>query len=96
MAELWFDDLEAADAAFASPVGQTTRADADAHVSRLERLHLTSTRSSTIPRRPASSSPRASKRRADMSREAFGHWWLEAPRALRQEIPRCRSIACRL
>jgi uncharacterized protein (TIGR02118 family) len=35
MAELWFDDLAAADAAFASPAGQAARADAGAHVARL-------------------------------------------------------------
>src|SRR4029453_8894903 len=39
MAELWFDDLEATHAAFASPAGQAAHADADAHVVRLERLH---------------------------------------------------------
>src|SRR5262249_32111104 len=41
MAELWFDDLAAAEAAFASPAGQAARADAGAHVARRERLHLT-------------------------------------------------------
>jgi uncharacterized protein (TIGR02118 family) len=41
MAELWFDDLAAADAAFASPAGQAARADADAHVAQWERLNLT-------------------------------------------------------
>ena len=41
MAELWFDDLSAAEAAFASSAGQAARADADAHVARRERLNLT-------------------------------------------------------
>jgi uncharacterized protein (TIGR02118 family) len=41
MAELWFDDLAAAKAACASAVGQSARADADAHVARRERLPLT-------------------------------------------------------
>src|SRR5688500_17698598 len=34
IAELWFDDLAAADAAFASPEGQAAGADADTHVAR--------------------------------------------------------------
>ena len=41
MAELWFDDLAAADAALASPEGQAARADADVHVAQWERLNLT-------------------------------------------------------
>src|SRR5687768_1438786 len=41
MAELWFDDLAAADASFASPAGRAAGADADAHVARRERLNLT-------------------------------------------------------
>ena len=41
MAELWFDDLAAADTACTSVVGQAVRADTDAHVSRRERLYLT-------------------------------------------------------
>src|SRR5215470_16814116 len=41
MTELWFDDLAAAEAAFASAEGQAARADTAAHVSRRERLYLT-------------------------------------------------------
>lgn len=77
MAELWFDDLAAADAAFASPAGQTARADADAHVARRERLNLTEHTIIDHPAPPRFKYTAGLKRRADMSREAFAHWWLE-------------------
>jgi uncharacterized protein (TIGR02118 family) len=77
MAELWFDDLAAADAAFASPRGQAARADADAHVARRERLNLTEHRIIDHPTPPRFKYTAGLKRRADMSREAFANWWLE-------------------
>ena len=77
MAELWFDDLAAADAAFASPRGQAARADADAHVARRERLNLTEHRIIDHPTPPRFKYTAGLKRRADMSREAFADWWLE-------------------
>jgi uncharacterized protein (TIGR02118 family) len=77
MAELWFDDLAAADAAFASPAGQTARADADAHAARRERLNLTEHTIIDHPDPPRFKYTAGLKRRADMSREAFTHWWLE-------------------
>ena len=77
MAELWFDDLAAAEAACASAVGQAARADADAHVARRERLPLTEHRIIDHPTPPRFKFAAGLKRRTDMSREAFGHWWLE-------------------
>ena len=77
MAELWFDDLAAADAAFASPAGEAARADADAHVARRERLNLTEHTIIDHPAPPRFKYTAGLKRRADMSREAFAHWWLE-------------------
>ena len=77
MAELWFDDLAAADAAFASPAGQAARADADAHVARRERLSLTEHTIIDHPAPPRFKYTAGLKRHADMSREAFAHWWLE-------------------
>jgi uncharacterized protein (TIGR02118 family) len=77
MAELWFDDLAAADAAFASAAGQAARADTDAHVSRRERLFLTEHTIVDHSSPPRFKFAAGLKRRADMSREAFGHWWLE-------------------
>jgi uncharacterized protein (TIGR02118 family) len=77
IAELWFDDLAAADAAFASPAGQTARADADAHVARRERLNLTEHTIIDHPAPPRFKYTAGLKRRADMTREAFAHWWLE-------------------
>ena len=77
MAELWFDDLAAADAAFASPAGQAARADAEAHVARRERLNLTEHTIIDHPAPPRFKFAAGLKRRAEMSREAFAHWWLE-------------------
>jgi uncharacterized protein (TIGR02118 family) len=77
VAELWFDDLAAADAAFASPAGQAARADADAHAARHERLNLTEHMTLDHPDPPRFKYTAGLKRRADMSREAFAHWWLE-------------------
>jgi uncharacterized protein (TIGR02118 family) len=77
MAELWFDDLAAADAAFAGPAGQTARADADAHSARRERLNLTEHTIIDHPAPPRFKYTAGLKRRADMNREGFTHWWLE-------------------
>lgn len=77
MAELWFDDLAAADAAFASPAGQAARADAEAHVAQRERLNLTEHSIIDHPAPPRFKFTAGLKRRADLSREEFGAWWLE-------------------
>ena len=77
MAELWFDDLAAADAAFASPAGQAARADADAHVAKRECLNLMEHSIIDHPAPPRFKYTAGLKRRADMTREAFAHWWLE-------------------
>jgi len=77
MAELWFDDLAAADVAFASPAGQATHADAEAHVVQLERLPLTEHTILDHPTPPRCKFAAGLKRRADMSREEFARWWLE-------------------
>jgi len=77
MAELWFDDLAAAEAAFASPAGQAARADAEAHVVQLERLNLTEHTIIDHPTPPRYKFAAGLKRRADMSREEFARWWLE-------------------
>jgi uncharacterized protein (TIGR02118 family) len=77
MAELWFDGLAAADVAFASPAGQAAHADADTHVVRRERLNLTEHTIIDHPTPPRFKYTAGLKRRADMSREAFAHWWLE-------------------
>jgi uncharacterized protein (TIGR02118 family) len=77
MAELWFDDLAAADAAFASSAGQAARADADAHVARRERTNLTEHTIIDHPASPRFKYTAGLKRRDDMSREAFAQWWLE-------------------
>jgi uncharacterized protein (TIGR02118 family) len=91
MAELWFDDLAAADAAFASPAGQTARADADAHVARRVRLNLTEHTIIDHPAPPRFKYTAGLKRRADMSREAFAHWWLERHVPYVKQFPAMRK-----
>jgi uncharacterized protein (TIGR02118 family) len=91
MAELWFDKLAAADAAFASPAGLAARADADAHVARRERLNLTEHTIINHPAPPRFKFAAGLKRRADMSREAFAHWWLERHVPYVQRFPALRK-----
>jgi uncharacterized protein (TIGR02118 family) len=91
IAELWFDDLAAADAAFASPAGQTARADADAHVARRVRLNLTEHTIIDHPAPPRFKYTAGLKRRADMSREAFAHWWLERHVPYVKQFPAMRK-----
>ncbi len=91
MAELWFDDLTAAEAAFVNAAGQTARADADAHVSRWESLPLTEHAIIEHPAPPRFKFTAGLKRRADMSREAFGRWWLERHVPYVQQFPEMRQ-----
>jgi uncharacterized protein (TIGR02118 family) len=91
MAELWFDDLAAAEAAFASPAGQAARADADAHVARRERLNPTEHTIIDHPAPPRFKFAAGLKRRADMSREAFAHWWLERHVPYVKQFPAMRK-----
>src|SRR2546428_9793671 len=72
MAELWFDDLAAADAAFASPAGQAAHADAEAHVVQLERLPLTEHTIIDHPTPPRSKVAARLQRPAEMGREGVG------------------------
>jgi uncharacterized protein (TIGR02118 family) len=91
MAELWFDDLAAADAAFASQAGRAARADADAHVARRERLNLTEHTIIDHPAPPRFKYTAGLKRRADMSREAFARWWLERHVSYVKQFPAMRK-----
>ena len=91
IAELWFTDLAVAKSAFASPAGQAARADADAHVSRRERLHLTEHTITDHPAPPCFKFAAGLKRRPDMSREAFGHWWLERHVPYVKQFPEVRK-----
>jgi uncharacterized protein (TIGR02118 family) len=91
MAELWFDDLAAADAAFASPAGRAARADADAHVARRERLNLTEHTIIDHPAPPRFKFAAGLKRHAATSREAFGRWWLERHVPYVKQFPALRK-----
>jgi uncharacterized protein (TIGR02118 family) len=91
MAELWFDDLAAADAAFASPAGQAAHADARAYVARLERLPLTEHIIIDHPAPPRIKFAAGLKRRADMSRAEFGRWWLERHVPYVKKFPEVRK-----
>jgi uncharacterized protein (TIGR02118 family) len=75
MAELWFDDPAAA---LASPAGLAARADAEAHTAQREGLILTEYPIIDHPDPPRFKFAAGLKRQVDqMSREAFGRWWLE-------------------
>jgi uncharacterized protein (TIGR02118 family) len=91
MAELWFDDLAAADAAFASPAGQAARADADDYAARRERLNLTEHTIIDCPVPPRFKFAAGLKRRDTTSREEFGHWWLERHVPYVKQFPELRK-----
>ena len=91
MAELWYDDLAAADAAFASAAGQVARVDSDAHISRRERLNLTEHTIIENLAPPRFKFAAGLKRRADMSREEFGRWWLERHVPYVKKFPEVRK-----
>jgi uncharacterized protein (TIGR02118 family) len=91
MAELWFADLAAAEAAFASPAGRTASADAAAYVSRRERLDLTEHTIIDHAAPPPIKFAAGLKRRADMGREEFGNWWLERHVPYVKKFPEVRK-----
>ena len=91
MAELWFADLAAAEAAFASAAGQAAGADAAAHVSRRERLNLTEHTIIDQASPPRFKFAAGLKRRADMSREEFANWWLERHVPYVKKFPEVRK-----
>lgn len=78
-AELWFDDRDAAQAAYGSPVGRSGSGDANAYTSRREQALL----DETWIRKPEAG-PEAGrklvvavKRPAQTPRDAFVGWWLD-------------------
>lgn len=91
MAELWFDTLAAANAACASGAGRAAEADARAHVSRQERLPLTEHTIIDHPAPPRFKFAAGLKRRADMSRAEFGHWWLTRHVPYVKKFPKVRK-----
>lgn len=91
MAELWFDDLTAADTAFASAAGQAATADAAAHTARRERLCLTEHMIIAHPTPPRVKFAAGLKRQAAMSREEFGRWWLERHTTYVKRFPELRQ-----
>jgi uncharacterized protein (TIGR02118 family) len=91
MAELWFDDLAAAEAAFASAAGQAASADAAAHVARHERLYLTEHTIIAHAAPPRVKFAAGLKRQATMSREDFGRWWLERHTPYVKRFPELRQ-----
>ena len=76
VAELWFDDPDAAAAAWRSEAGHEIDADMHAHASRVERLNVIE--HPFVDRSPARFKLIAAlKRRDDLSRPEFARWWLE-------------------
>jgi len=74
-----------------SAAGEAAHADADTHVSRRERLSLTEHTIIDHPAPPRFKFAAGLKRRADMSREAFGHWWLERHVPYVKKFPEVRQ-----
>lgn len=78
-AELWFDDRDAAQAAYGSPVGRSGSGDANAYTSRRVQALL----DETWIRKPAAGPEAgrklvvAAKRPAGTPREGFVRWWLD-------------------
>jgi uncharacterized protein (TIGR02118 family) len=87
LAELWFDDLAAAEAAFASAEGKAARADTEAHAIRRERIDLVEHPFVDRGTEPAFRLVSALKRRADMDRAQFKDWWLTRHAPMVVEFP---------
>lgn len=77
MAELWYDDPAAVEAARASDVGRAAAADSDSHVAERAWLYLAEHVIVDNPAPPRFKFAAGLKRAPEMSREAFGRWWLE-------------------
>lgn len=77
VAELWFDDAAAADAAFASRRGQEARADTAAHARRRERLQVVEYPFVDTGAKPRFKLISALKRQPHLTRPQFKQWWLE-------------------
>ena len=90
MAELWFEDVAAAAAGFASLEGRAAGADAQAHVSRLERLGLSEHKFVDTGRPAPFKLVAALKRRPDLTRAEFKAWWLDKHAPLVVAFPELR------
>ena len=77
VAELWFDDIAAAEAGFASPEGQASAAEAKAHLARRELLYVTEHKFVNTGKPSAFKLVALLKRRKDLTRAEFKAWWLE-------------------
>ena len=75
--EFWFDDVRAAEGAFASASGQAVIADIQTRVSRFERVDLVEHRFVDTGNSAPFKLVAALKRRADLTRAEFKSWWLD-------------------
>jgi uncharacterized protein (TIGR02118 family) len=87
VAELWFDDAAAEQAAFASPAGQKARADRQAHATKNERLQVVEHPFVDTGAKPRFKLVAALKRRPDLTRADFKRWWLERHAPLVVKFP---------
>lgn len=90
VAELWFDDQRAFDAAMAGEVGAAAHEDAHNFTSRIEGLHLVEHKFVDTGEAAPFKLVAALKRRADLSRAAFKEWWLERHAPLVVVFPELR------
>lgn len=75
--EFWFDDAKSADAAFGGANGRTALADLEAHVTRLERVHVAEHKFVNAVPTAAFKLVAGLKRREDLTRAQFKSWWLD-------------------
>jgi uncharacterized protein (TIGR02118 family) len=90
LAELWFDDAQAAENGFASPAGQAAIADTRAHVARLEHVVLVEHKFVDTGLPAPYKLVAALKRRGDLTRAAFKAWWLDKHAPLVVVFPELR------
>lgn len=90
LAELWFDDAQAAKVSLASSEGQVALTNTQGHVSRFERVDLVEHRFVDTGLPAPFKLVAALKRRSDLTRAAFKSWWLDQHAPLVVAFPELR------
>lgn len=90
LAELWFDNAQAAKVSLASPEGQGAITNIQAHISRFERVDLVEHQFVDTGQPAPCKLVAALKRRSDLTRAAFKSWWLDQHAPLVVAFPELR------
>jgi uncharacterized protein (TIGR02118 family) len=91
LAELWYDDMPTLRAAYASPEAKAAAEDSDSHVAQRIWLYPSEYVIVDNPDPPLFKFAAGLKRRPDMSRNEFGHWWLERHTGYVRKFPGLRK-----